>query len=297
MNKQSSVSSPALRETPGSWLLRFVKGAVIITGAVLPGISGGVLAVVLGIYEPMMRILGNLRRELNKKSIQFFLPIVLGMGVGLILFAWLLSALLDQYAGYVMWFFIGGIVGTLPSLYRTAGERGRKGGHWVVAAIFIVGTAWGLHLLNPSGQEAVTNNVAVMPTDSLWTWLFSGSLMGLGTVLPGLSPSNFLLFLGLLNPMMEGIKAMNMLVILPFGVGFVVCVLALAKLMNWLFARFHGWMYHAILGIVVGSTLVILPGDFYVAVLCAGIFVLGLAASLWMGEKESLKEQAVKGDK
>lgn len=295
MRNQPTTSSPALRETPGSWLLRFIKGAVIIVGAVLPGISGGVLAVVLGIYEPMMRILGNLRRELNRKSFQFFLPIVLGMGVGLVLFAWLLSALLDKYASFVMWFFIGGIVGTLPALYRTAGERGRKGGHWVVAAIFVVITAWGLHQLNPSGQEAINNSVAVLPTGSLWTWLFSGALMGLGTVLPGLSPSNFLLFLGLLEPLMDGIKSMNMLVILPFAVGFVVCLVTLAKLMNWLFERLHSWMYHAILGIVVGSTLVILPGDFYVAVLCAGIFVLGLAASLWMGEKESLKEQAVKG--
>lgn len=294
MRNQPTSSSPALRETPGSWMLRFIKGAVIIAGFLLPGISGGVLAVVLGIYEPLMRILGNPKTLFRRDTIRFFLPVALGAGAGMILFAWLLSALLDRYAAFVMWFFIGGIVGTLPSLYRTAGERGRKGGHWVVAAIFVVITAWGLHLLNPSGQEAINNSVAMLPTGSLWTWLFSGALMGLGTVLPGLSPSNFLLFMGLLEPLMSGIKSLDPLVVLGAAVGFIVCAVSFAKLMNWLFARFHGWMYHAILGIVVGSTLVILPGDFYVAVLCAGIFVLGLAASLWMGEKESLKEQAVK---
>ena len=282
-----------VRETPGSWLLRFIKGAIIIAGFLLPGISGGVLAVVLGIYEPLMRILGNPKALFQRETLRFFLPVVLGAGAGMILFAWLLSALLDRYAAFVMWFFIGGIVGTFPSLYRTAGQRGRTPGQWVLAGVFVIVTAWGLHLLNPGVEEAAAAIAPVMPVNSLWTWLFAGALMGLGTVLPGLSPSNFLLFLGLLTPLMAGIKSLDPLVVLGAAAGFVVCALALARLMNWLFDRFHGWMYHAILGIVVGSTLVILPGDFLTAVLSAGIFVLGLAASLWMGEKESLKDQAL----
>jgi len=269
--------------SPAQWLLRFVKGMIIISGAVLPGISGGVLAVVMGIYEPIMRMLGDLRRNLNKHNILFMLPVVLGMGVGLMVFSVLLSALLDRYATYVIWFFVGGIVGTLPSLYKKSGEQGRKPIHWVVMVVVGAITLVGLTMLQSSGGTQ-------LPTDSMVVWAFAGILMGLGTVLPGLSPSNFILFLGLLGPLMLGVKSFDMVVILPFFAGYALCVLALAKLMNYLFDRAHAFMYHAILGIVLGSTLVIIPGGFPAALICTGVFMAGLAASLWMADREGLKE-------
>ena len=269
-------------DSAGQWVLRFIKGVVIISGALLPGISGGVLAVVLGIYEPIMRVLGDLRRNLNRRNILFLLPVVLGMGVGLILFSVLLSALLDRWSSYVIWFFVGGIAGTLPALYKKAGEQGRKPRHWVVMVLFGAATLVGLMLLQNSGGTQ-------LPTDSAAVWGFSGALMGLGTVIPGLSPSNFILFLGLLQPLMDGIKALQPIVLIPFLVGYAVVVLALARLMNFLFDRAHGFMYHAILGIVLGSTLVIIPGGYPAAFICTGVFLVGLFASLWMAEHESLK--------
>ncbi len=267
----------------GQWALRFVKGMVIISGAVLPGISGGVLAVVLGIYEPLMRVLGDLRRNLTRRNILFLLPVALGMGVGLLVFAVLLSALLERWGSYVLWFFIGGIVGTLPSLYKTAGEQGRKSWHWLVMVAFGVATLVGLMLLQNGGGTQ-------LPTDSAGVWGFAGALMGLGTVIPGLSPSNFILFLGLLEPLMNGIKDLQPVVLLPFFAGYVLIVLALARLMNFLFDRAHSVMYHAILGIVLGSTLVIIPGGYPAALICTGVFLAGLAGSLWMADNEHRKE-------
>ncbi len=270
------------KDSPGQWILRVIKGMIIVSGFLLPGISGGVLAVVLGIYEPMMRFLGDFRHNF-KKNFLFLLPVGVGALLGLFLFAVLLKTLFKQYETFLIWFFIGGIAGTLPSIFKKSGEQGRKKSHWVVLVGMTVVTYAGLYLIQNAGATQI-------PTDSVWVWLFTGALMGLGAVLPGLGPSNFLIFLGLLEPLMAGLSSLNLAVIIPFFIGIAACVLALAKLMNWLFDHAHATMYHIILGIVIGSTLIIVPGGFPVPLICTVVFLIGLGASLWMGKKESLKE-------
>jgi putative membrane protein len=199
----------------------------------------------------------------------------------------LLDALFKQYEYYLIWFFVGGIVGTLPSIFKTSGEQGRKMRHWAVLAIALVVTYAGLMLLQNAG------NVSRIPTDNVFVWGLTGALMGLGAVLPGLGPSNFLIFLGLLEPLMNGLKSLDMAVIIPFFIGIAVCVLSLAKLMNYLFDHAHATMYHIILGIVVGSTIIIIPGipeSVLAGVISVAVFLVGLGASLWMGKNEDLKK-------
>lgn len=281
-----TAHDPLGRDTPGRWILRVVKGMIIISGFLLPGISGGVLAVVLGIYEPMMRFLGDFRRDF-KKNFFFLLPVGIGALLGLFLFAVLLDALFEQYATYLIWFFIGGILGTLPSLFKTSGEQGRKKYHWAVLAAAAAVTYAGLLLLDKAG------NVAQIPTDNVFVWGGTGALMGLGAVLPGLGPSNFLIFLGLFEPLVSGLKSIDMGVIIPFFIGLAACVLLLAKLMNWLFDHAHATMYHIIIGIVVGSTVIIIPGipaSLLAGVISVAVFLIGLGASLWMGKNEDLKK-------
>ncbi len=271
------------KDSPAQWVLRVIKGMIIVSGFLLPGISGGVLAVVLGVYEPMMRFLGDFRHNF-KKNFLFLLPVGIGALLGLFLFAVLLKTLFEQYEVYLIWFFIGGIAGTLPAIFKKSGEQGRKKSHWALLAIMTVVTYAGLYLLQNAGATGS------IPTSSFWVWLFTGALMGLGAVLPGLGPSNFLIFLGLLEPLMAGLSSFNLSVIIPFFIGIAACVLALARLMNYLFDHAHATMYHIILGIVIGSTLIIVPGVFPVPLICTVVFLIGLGASLWMGKKESLKE-------
>lgn len=281
-SNEQAVQPAAAKDSPGQWILRVIKGMIIVSGFLLPGISGGVLAVVLGIYEPMMRFLGDFKHNF-KKNFLFLLPVGIGALLGLFLFAVLLKTLFKQYEVYLIWFFIGGIAGTLPTIFKKSGEQGRKKVHWVIMVVTIIVTYAGLFLLQNAGGTKI-------PTDSIWVWLFTGALMGLGAVLPGLGPSNFLIFLGLLEPLMAGLSGFNFTVIIPFFIGIAVCVLSLAKLMNYLFDHAHAVMYHIILGIVIGSTIIIVPGGFPVSLICTVVFMIGLGASLWMGKKESLKE-------
>jgi putative membrane protein len=168
---------------------------------------------------------------------------------------------------------VGFIAGTFPSLLKKSAEQGRRPWHWLVLLATAVGMYYFLHWMETIRNVTVAPNVGV--------WLLSGILMALGLVVPGMSPSNFLIYLGLYQPMASGIRQLDLMVIIPIILGMVICILVFAKLVSWLFNRAHALMYHLILGIVVGSTLAIIPSGLsgWAAVASAILFVLGAAGS------------------
>jgi putative membrane protein len=264
--------APATKETAADWFIRLVKGILIGIGFIVPGLSGGVLAVVLGLYEPLIRFLANLREKFLK-NLLFFIPVGIGGILGVVAFSAVVDFAFTNYAAQFTWLFIGFISGTFPSLYRTAGKQGRKRHHWLILAIAAVGI-----LLFMRWIETVSS-VTLSP--SFPNWVLSGALIGLGVVVPGMSPSNFLIYLGLYQPMANGIRRLDFGVIIPLMLGGVICVFAFAKLVSWLFREYHTLMYHLILGIVVGSTLAIIPSGVrgWVIAVCAVLFAFGAACS------------------
>ena len=249
-----------------------MKGVIIGIGFITPGLSGGVLAVVFGIYEPLMRFLANLKEKFVK-NLLFFIPVGIGGVIGVVAFSAAVDWAFTHYAAPFIWLFIGFITGTFPSLFKTAGKQGRKAWHWIL----MVAIAAGMFLLM-NWMESI-KNVTLAP--NFLNWLMSGALIGLGVVVPGMSPSNFLIYLGLYQPMAYGIKNLDMGVIIPLVLGLILCVFLFAKLVSWLFNKAYTVMYHLILGIVVGSTLAIIPAGVsgWTIVLCALLFLLGFAAS------------------
>lgn len=245
----AASARPRPRETPGAWLLRFVKGVVIGVGAILPGLSGGVLAVVFGVYDRIIRFFADLRRDFWA-NVRFLLPIVLGVGLGILLFSLVVEAAFGRFAAQFTCLFVGFVVGTVPSLYREAGRRGRSPKHLVVLAVSAVGIA-ALMILGGGLVVAVAPSIPV--------WIASGALIGLGLVVPGLSPSNFLIYFGLYDRMAIGIGHLDLAVVLPLAAGVVGCTLILAKGAAWLFDHHHAGMYHFIVGTVIGSSLALIP--------------------------------------
>ena len=160
------------------WIVRLAKGALVGIGAIVPGFSGGVLAVVFGIYEPLLRFLADIRVKFIE-NFKYFLPVGIGGVVGVVAFSAVVDFAFSNYAAQFTWLFIGFIAGTVPSLVKTAGKEGRKGWHWLLLA----GMA-GLTFLYMRWIESV-QNVTLAP--SVWTWLLSGILMGLGMVVPGMT--------------------------------------------------------------------------------------------------------------
>ena len=254
------------------WIVRVLKGALVGIGAIVPGFSGGVLAVVFGIYEPLIRFLGNIRDKFME-NFRYFLPVGIGGIIGVVAFSAVVEYAFANYAAQFTWLFIGFIAGTFPSLIKTSGKEGRKSWHWVLLAVMAFATFYYMHWMEN------VQNVTLVP--NIGTWLLSGILMGLGLVVPGMSPSNFLIYLGLYQAMASGIRQLDFGVILPIVAGVVLCILVFAKMVSWLFRKAHAVMYHLILGIVVGSTAAIIPQGVrgWTIAVSALLFVFGALSS------------------
>lgn len=263
------------------WLLRFVKGMFIGSGFILPGVSGGALAAIFGIYERIISFLAHITRDF-KENVRFFLPIGLGGVTGVFLLSFGVSFLLGTYEVMIMWFFVGCIVGTVPALWKEAGREGRSNRDLIILAVsFIAG-----YLFLWQGSTLFSE-----VQQNFWTWMIAGGLIGLGMIVPGLSPSNFLIYMGMYKGMSDGIKELNFSVILPIGIGGIVTVLALSKVMDYIFSKAYAQLFHFILGIVFASTIMIIPTDYsgftgmnYVA----SFFLLlgGIALGAWMSRLE-----------
>lgn len=275
----ATSTSVITKRVVGNWIVRLLKGLVVGIGAIVPGLSGGVLAIVLGLYQPLMYFLTHFRVNFIR-NVLFFLPVGIGVILGGFLFAAVVDLAFSNYSVQIIWLFIGFITGTLPSLFREAAEKGRKRRHWlivvVIAALMFTFMRW----------LAATSNVSLPPT--FLNWILSGVLVGLGVVLPGMSPSNFLIYVGLYQPMASGISHLDFGVIIPLSIGLVACVLLFARFVTALFRKAYTTMYHTILGVVVGSTIAIVPFGTrgWTLVISLILFALGVAVSMWFSRLE-----------
>ena len=256
-------------------ILQIFQGALIGLGAVLPGISGGVLCVVFGIYKPIMELLSNPFKNF-KTHVPRLIPVIIGAAIGFLGIANLLAFFLEKYPDTSVCLFVGLIGGMLPSLFREAGEQGRSQGSWIsMGAAFCVVLALllGLNLLS----------VTILP--SFGWYLFCGFCMALSIIAPGMSFSTLLMPLGLYTPLVDGIGSLDLGVLVPAGIGAVVTILCLAKAIDALFTRFYSCAFHAIIGIVIAATLVIIPFESFTASVGGAVanvicLVVGVIAAL-----------------
>ena len=266
------------------WVLRVVKGMFIGSGAILPGVSGGALAAVFGVYERMISFLSDLRKDFVK-NVLFFIPVGIGGLIGFFVLAYPINYFLKTSSVQVLWCFVGCIAGTFPALLKEAGKRGRKPVHVIIMIITAILAFLGLFLARTYMDIRLPLNPA--------TWIMAGAIFAFGFIVPGLSPSNFLIYMNMYEPMTEGIKDLNFSILLPVAVGAVVCVLLFSKLVGYIMKRAYAPVFHFILGIVIASTAIIIPMPAeYDGITPAGIAVTvvltlaGIALGLWMGKLE-----------
>ena len=254
------------------WLRDLLCGVLIGAGAILPGVSGGVLAVVFDIYRPFMEVLTH-PREAIPKYWRWFLPIGLGCAIGFLGFAKGIAAAIDVSSTVTTWLFIGLIVGTVPSLFREAGKEGRSIGSWVSMAVCAGAIFFSLFYVG---------KVICVPVEpNFWWYNFCGALWGMSLVIPGLTSSSVMMALGLYQPMLEGLARLDFLVLSACLPGMVLTILLLARLVSWFFRKHYSIAFHGIFGIVLASTLVIIPTSYVgaweivlSAVCCIGGFLL-----------------------
>ena len=197
-------------------LLRLVQGFIIGAGGILPGISGGVLSVIFGIYRPVMEVLAHPLNGL-RRHLSLLLPVSAGAILGFLCGGGLILVLFDRSEKLATCLFIGLILGTLPSLWAEAGAQGRgRGAYLSCAASFLALSAV---LLYAQYGAFYTMRPGFLG------FLFCGLLWGLSLIVPGMTSSSILMAVGLFTPMAEGFARLDMAVILPWLLGMALIVL------------------------------------------------------------------------
>ena len=259
---------------PLRFLFQVFQGAVIGLGAVLPGVSGGVLAVIFGVYRPIMELLSSPSAH-YRTHLPRLLPVFLGYAAGFLGVARLLAFLLETWPDPSVCVFVGLITGMLPSLFREAAEQGRSRGSFVslllcLAVIFLILT----------GVDALSVEV----TPNFFWYLFCGFCLALSVIAPGMSFSTLLMPLGLYTPLVDGIGHFALQVILPGAIGAVLTVICLARAVSRLFDQHYSLAFHGIIGIVIAATVMIIPFSSFTrpdTALVNGICILaGILAAL-----------------
>ena len=232
-----------------SILQRVAKGALIGLGAVLPGISGGVLCVVFGIYEPLMRLLSDpLRRW--REGLRTLWPVLLGAALGFLGVARVLGFFLERDPDRSVCLFAGLIAGMLPALFRQAGERGRGRGAWMalaVAAAGMLGLLAGLRALRIDMQQDTA------------AYVLCGFCAAMSVVVPGMSFSTLLMPLGLYGPFVAGLGHMEMKVLGPAVLGALAGMALLPGAVARLMEAHYMVAMHALTGVVCAATVWMIP--------------------------------------
>ncbi len=242
----------------GQWLVWVAQGILVGFGAILPGVSGGALLAAFGLYKPILDLISSPIQGIKK---YFWMFCFFGIGgvIGFVGLSGLVNTLLTANEALVKAVFIGFMLGTVPELWSDAGKTldlakhpRHRGKDWLSVAVGFAAMLTILLLLNGS--------TAVQMKPGLGAYLFCGICWGLSFVIPGLSASTLLLFFGLYGPMLEGISRLDMGVCIPLGIGALVILILLPRLVKAALARWDAVLSHGILGIVLATTVMIFPG-------------------------------------
>lgn len=248
------------------FLKNMCKGAVIGIANIIPGVSGGTMAVSMGIYDRLIHCITHLFKEF-KKSILFLFPILLGAAAALVASAFGLEYLFGNYPVPTNFLFIGLILGGLPAMCKKVKGNRVKAGHVISFLIFFV-LVTGLALLGEKEGAAADLSFHLLNVIKLF---FVGMIASATMVIPGVSGSMILLLIGYYHPIIETISSFiralaafdingilsGMAVLVPAGIGIIVGIFAIAKLIEIIFQKFPMYAFWAIIGLIVASPIAV----------------------------------------
>lgn len=276
-----------------------LKGMVMGVANIIPGVSGGTMAVSMGIYDKLIHSITHLLKEF-KESMKFLIPIFLGIGIALVGLSFIIEPAFANFPLQTNCLFIGLIVGGLPAVIKKVKGNGIKLSYIIPFLVFfavVVGMA-------AVGEK---EGAAADLSFSLWSVikLFVVGIIASATmVIPGVSGSMMLLLMGYYNPIVAAIKnfvtalaafdingiLQGCSILVPMGLGIIVGIILIAKLIEYIFEKFPMQAYWAIIGLIVASPFAIfLLGDVgtitVVSVLVSIItFAVGFVIAMKLGD-------------
>lgn len=274
-------------------IVLIIKGFIIGLANIVPGLSGGTMAIGLGIYEPLLKAISSFMKDI-KKNAAFLGLIIVGMGLAIILGSNIMVYLLDNYLVLITCLFIGLILGGIPSIVKQSFVNLSLKNILVFTATF---TFLMLFSLLSEGDKLV--NLTNLTLIGFVVLFLVGMIASATMVVPGISGSFVLVMLGYYKPILESIKEFtsfnnlysNFFILSIFGLGVIFGIVLISKIMTFLFNKNKELTYAAILGVIIASIIILLLPllsiklVFGYAVISIIMIDLGFIATYFLGDK------------
>lgn len=204
------------------------------------GLSGSVLLVILGLYQKTITALGTLFKDF-KKNILFLLPLILGFGIGVIIFSKIVNYLLGNFEMYTRFAFLGLVLGTLPLFYKEVKKEGFSKKYYVV--IFIAACS-GFYLFDMNRDL-----FPVITTPNIFQSVLLGIAVAGSSIVPGVDSAVILSSLGLYELYVSSLAEFNLSVLIPAGIGLIIGALLISYLINKLIKKHYTMTFSIIFGL------------------------------------------------
>lgn len=256
----------------------FIEGFVVGLGKIMPGVSGSLMAICFGIYERLIACFSSLKAL--KKDFSFFVTVVSGIGLAIIIGSNAIKFLLDRYFGVTLSFFIGMMIPGVMSLFKNV-----KGSDLTYKRCMLAVAIFFLLLLLNTIQMTGGTSVVASGLGNAMSLVLCGILDAAATIIPGISGSALLMIVGyydviitaLANPIGEG----SILVLIPFVFGLGIGVILVSKLMGYLFQNYRATTYMLIITLAVFSIIALMTAIF--KVICSPLELLLVAVFIVLG--------------
>ena len=262
---------------------RFFKGIIVGLGGIAPGLSGSVLLIIFCLYQKTLDALGNLFRDL-RKNVSFLLPLVAGMGTGVLLFSKAVNFFLNHYEMPTRFCFLGLIAGTLPMVWQEVTKNGYSRKYLLLVILSGCLGTW-FFTGNPDAFPQITD-----PT--LLQSVLLGVAVAATAIVPGVDPAVFLSTLGFYEMYVAALAQLRMEVLLPMVLGLALGAVMLSFLMSQLFRRFYTATYSIIFGIFLTMIPNMLSSSCILgrnpeSVWSVILMILGFALSFYLGDLQN----------
>ncbi|QNK89773.1 DUF368 domain-containing protein [Sporosarcina sp. resist] len=222
----------------------------------IPGVSGGRIAFILGIYDELLASISGFFSRNWKKHIGFLLPLGIGIGITLLLFSKVIEYLLKNQPAPTQYFFMGLVVGVLPFITKQAGVKRNFTWQHFIVILLVGGALASLAFIKPQDTAVITSLTA----SNAIGLFFAGWAGSIAMLLPGISGSFILLVLGVYSTAIGALSNFNLSIIAVIGAGIIVGFIVSNKAISYLLKHFKYIMFAVIIGLIVGSLFVIYPG-------------------------------------
>ncbi|SHJ70475.1 putative membrane protein [Anaerobranca californiensis DSM 14826] len=246
----------------------FIQGLILGLLIVLPGMSGGTVLLIFGIYESLVK-------DLVKLKIKPYIPLILGLSLGIYLGSYTFALFFKNYRDFTALFLLGCLLASIKAVLKDTPKLNKN-----LFIFFITGIVIGVTTAGePLGQ--------VIPGEgtSWWLLVVGGALSTAAMIIPGVPGSSILIMLGIYDNLLFYIKELNIINLLLYGIGSLIGVVLLLKILERLFERYKPQLSYFFAGLIIGSTRILLPSS--LNLIGFSLFLIGfLSVWFWSNKEE-----------